>query len=498
MVQQLAFNAAGQVVNAAISTALQIANVGTAGATQAAGQVGGALGGLYEYAINEPVIRRTFPAVAVAKQLPQGEDLLTTVLGVPSAVGKAAIYETKPTEIQKVIDSPKSRQIAQKAFQAVEEKIYGYPDTAAGLVSKIVYNIPGTSVIQKSQRETFLETAKIEYMKQGYDSLTAGRYAKELADVQLAGGSIGEGLGALGVSAAAEKIGQKVSGKLISQAVKKAGGALPGGVRGAAIVTPRAVAGSAVGGVFEGATQQGIINVARGGELKPLDVARQGALGGVSAGFLSGAIVGPTFAGGALRRVGQGIDVGARIIDPYETPGEQLLKATGYSREIRIPVRRATALGGAVPLSIQEQQSSRRRPSQTPSRPSIYRRPGLISNIFGSTTPSTPQEESVFGFPVPVPERRPGSKIITEIRPDDIVPPTEQPQEQPQEVPSQTPAETIFPTNIPTQTPIVRGLFPPIPFPAFGAGNGGSVSRSGRLLYYNDLALAGRAFRRLL
>lgn len=203
-------------------------------------------------------------------------------------------------------------------------------------------------------RADFEAAAKQEAIKQGFNQQTAGQIAKDLGKMR-AGGELGSFVGVVGLSAAVEKAGQQIIGKSVSKAVAGQKGieiGLKKGFQIAAKETPKFIGL----GIFEGGLSQAAIDVGRGQKVTPERVAL-GALGGA----VSAPILGvPILAGGIARGpLAKGISKGLYAIGGALDPSEPLGDVIAGS--IKTPIVKGggtvftNIFGQSTPVPVQTQ-----------------------------------------------------------------------------------------------------------------------------------------------
>ena len=236
-------------------------------------------------------------------------------------------------------------------------------------------------------------------------------------------------------------------------------------------ITRHAVPGIAVAGAYEGGATSIASQVARK-QYTPLaerpDLVEAGigaGIGSATAAGLGGLIVYKSVAKGAPSKA----LYAAYAMDPYEWPGDVI-----GSRYVKLKGKLHAKYPGRfrAPDMLKVQYPSGFKTGKI-TVPSLTPVP--------TTLPSSVQTPSF--TPTPVPTQ------TTSITPS--------PTDTPTTTPVLTPTTTPTPTTIPSPTPQVRGI-PPLPFLG-GPGEGPtSISRTGKIKYYDERAAAGATFRGLL
>ena len=410
-------------------------------------------------------------------------------------------------------------QVASRAYRAQEQR-----SARAGLASQIVEYVPGSQLIPQRRAE-YERLVTQELVRRGYTAGVAKIRAKQIADVEYTAGGVGEGVGVLVPSAAAEFVGGRLVAKVGSKALAKAGVTTAAKAAGktatgavskrkaAQITTGAALKGITPAGALEGALSYTAQQQARRQEFKPEEAAIAGGVGGVFAGALGTAIARTSVTRPTTSKV---LLAGARIADPYEYPGDiiggKVAKAV-KSPDLTIPV--ITPSPEVIPA-----ETKKPKPQAKPKRfaaPSpVYTRSTFITQTSAPASVPTPGQTPT-PFPditraptTPTPDPTPGTgQIITTTGGERVVitpdgratsyPTTPIPTETPTETPTTTTTATptTVPTPIPTPTPLPRNI-PPFPPTGVPGGEAPGPRIKGNLVYYSEIGAARKLYRRLL
>ena len=366
--------------------------------------------------------------------------------------------------------------------------------------------IPGISqMVQDSDMRKYVTQY---YVNQGYNRGTAKHMGDLAAESNFAEG-IGDVIGTVGIESAAEFMGQKMSGKVF----QKVSGSQ------AKRITKSALLSLPFAGFFEGTAEytkerlknQKDIKLYETNQLGPIPLPG-GLLGSGAFGSIFATALGGTIAGTSVKRpkTSKGLLTAARIIDPYEYPGDVLggwISRRGKT-PVLSPLSNAQSMNNMVQSMINNQASptSKKNISTNNLQNWFNSSDNPIANVLNhiqntiNNTPSNIPSSIPSNTPVPSPTPTPSNTPNKTPNPDPVPGPNipnfdPSPDSTPNPDPDPTdPQPTITPSPVinpvPTPSPIMRVTPPLFPFAAKSDEMGGSmgIAADGRKYYDERMA----------
>lgn len=434
---------------------------------------------------------------------------IATSLGVSATLPSLAKEFKKaiePQEVQRTLETSQYKDVARAGYAGLE-------NAQTSPLDRFVSALPFAPVLDERTRLTFFRAAEQKAKALGYSDSEANRLANLAVRADLYPGTFGEA-GALAYgSVASEKVGELLAGKFISQipAAKLT-------VEATKSLNPlkNPLAMAAVKGVAPAGFLEGGVDVIAS-ELstraferrKPEEILLNVGLGGAAGAATAGLFAIPTTGQILSRpRVAKGSLILGYAVDPFEYPGDVgagvLTKRLG-EEVLRIPVKTPVANVGVAANVLADvfgptvNTATNIQTQATSDVASLVNNTANQVNAVAANVPAT----------VPADVTSP-DQTISDV-PSDTTTPTDTnvPSDSTTPTDTTTQENTNVPANVATDTlttgvqvaaptPIFRGIVPLPPLFPIGPEPGGGISRTGELLYFDELGRAKRLLRRLL